>query len=679
MLKKGAAFLFFFTSIYSNAMKMNFAGHFPEKNKNEIEFVVSENREQISADGKLFDGNSVFKTSSGYVTLFAAGETAATILRLYNFFGEEYYYQEFPQIINLNFSENKNYLSFSNGKKLYSLDVYTTELRSFPVSNAFCADDKGNFIYYAENSNSIIRNNAMLVSVPKVYKIFFLNNNLYFITYYTVQIIVDNQPVTIFTAPAGRIFDYATDEAGTLFISTKTSDECSFTFTAYSISDLIQFTKTSESVYLRAHCLHQQRTHESDLNVSTSFEAIRNPLKYYSDTIYQEVGNSYNELQTYGSPAYLHPGVDLFGVNLEDVYSVKDGFVKAIITISGTYHWRIAIANQNTTAETQGYLYAHIDENTFLYAVDDTVSEGDVIGQLVDFPVAGFVHCHFARIYDQGPTWFGAWWTVDNPLKDITTFFDSIPPEFEMINDVFAFRDLNGNYLSADSLYGNVQIIAKVFDRINSSWKCDVDSLRYSISLLNAPSAMLLDTLAFDYGYPNDNYGNQTYTPVVLNAIYSFDAVCMSAADYNVREYYHIITNSDGNDTIDGTDALNFFNTLNFPDDDYILRVTAFDASGNSASDSMIFKTRNLNSSVNNLTDGSISLFPNPTASKIIKVAGLNDNERYYHSVCTIPGKLLSSKKILSDEINLSDFSPGVYMVRIESEKNIFYRKVQLY
>ncbi|MBK9735056.1 MAG: hypothetical protein IPO92_08865 [Saprospiraceae bacterium] len=102
---------------------------------------------------------------------------------------------------------------------------------------------------------------------------------------------------------------------------------------------------------------------------------------------------------------------------MQDVYSVKNGFVKAILTTSGQYHWRIAISNKNTSDLTQGYLYAHLERTSFPYAVGDAVNAGDVVGYLANFPVDGFVHCHFARIEDEGSTWNGSWATFDNPLN----------------------------------------------------------------------------------------------------------------------------------------------------------------------------------------------------------------------------------------------------------------------
>ena len=375
----------------------------------------------------------------------------------------------------------------------------------------------------------------------------------------------------------------------------------------------------------------------------------------------------------------------MLGIFFQDVYSVKPGFVKAILTTSAEFHWRIAIGNENIPDSSTGYLYAHLEETSIPYVVGDSVAEGELIGQLVDFPVVGFVHCHFARIYDEGFTWSGGWWTYDNPLSYMTNFYDSMPPVFEKTigNDEFAFRDSSGIYLSPDSLFGKVKIISKVYDQINSTWKVDVNKLRYSLSPLSCPQTMLLDTFAYEFNFFNDNYNTGPYLQLLLQTIYSFDQTCYSIGNYTDRNFYHIITNSDGNDTIDATDSLLFFDTRIFADGDYIFRVTAFDPSENSTSDSMIIRIRNLSTNLNGLNETSdVSISPNPF-DRYVQINFEKEITRIENlSVKDLSGKEVYSKPTVHTlnenkiQIGLGSLATGVYFISFNYGDEVFSGKL---
>ena len=58
---------------------------------------------------------------------------------------------------------------------------------------------------------------------------------------------------------------------------------------------------------------------------------------------------------------YFHTAIDIPGEELEPVFAVESGYVKAVITIFDSYyHWRIIIADSSGTEECEGWLYAHI-------------------------------------------------------------------------------------------------------------------------------------------------------------------------------------------------------------------------------------------------------------------------------------------------------------------------------
>jgi hypothetical protein len=311
------------------------------------------------------------------------------------------------------------------------------------------------------------------------------------------------------------------------------------------------------------------------------------------------------------------------------------------------------------------------------------VNEGDIIGQLVDFPVTGFVHCHFARIFDDGLTWNGSWWTFENPLTYMTNFFDTIPPGFEptINNDVFAFRDSAGNYLSPSSLYGNVKVISKSFDQINASWHCDVNKLRYSLSPLSNPQTILIDTFAYEYDFYNDNYFSTSYLTGIINTIYSRDISCYTTADYVVRDFYHIVTNSDGNDTIDGNDSIQYFDTKQFANGNYIFRVEASDPSGNTSRDSMIITIQNTGTAIENFSnENRFQISPNPFEDNLNIQFLKSIDELESLTIIDVMGRVVKELNNLNTNqtlsINLSDLKSGVYFVRINFDQEIKTLKI---
>ncbi|MFN8395044.1 MAG: T9SS type A sorting domain-containing protein [Bacteroidia bacterium] len=480
----------------------------------------------------------------------------------------------------------------------------------------------------------------------------------------------------VFTANEGRIFDAMTDSL-TLHVSTKVEHPCEFVFTEFSSSDLKTYQLGATSTLPLAHCLHEMPAQPAGKTATD--ELIRNPLHFYTNSFPQPIGNSYNEIQEYtlGDP-YPHPGVDLLGNFQDSVHSVKNGVVKSILTTSAEFHWRVAIANNNTSSRSQGYLYAHVEETTIPYAVGDAVNEGDVVGFLVDWPVTGFTHCHFARISDQGATWSGNWWTLDNPLRFITNITDNTPPAFEYCTagDLFAFRTIGGTYLTPSALTGSVRVIARFYDIINSTWHIDVDKVRYSLSPLANPSQMLIDTLAHEFNHWNDEYFSGPYSQLVISSLYSRDAILYSQGNYDFRHFYHIVTNSDGNDTITANDENQFLVTTNYPNGDYIFRVTAIDPFGLQTTDSMIITFANPSTSAPTPAENDgLIVYPNPSGDGIFHI---RSERPLRYEVCNALGQVVTRGRTNSTdgEVNLSGVAAGVYSLRATDGKTTHSRQL---
>lgn len=363
------------------------------------------------------------------------------------------------------------------------------------------------------------------------------------------------------------------------------------------------------------------------------------------------VGNTYGEFQYYGGAPYLHPGVDVLGSAGQAAYAVAPGVVKAVLTTSGQWHWRVAIADSATSGTSTGYLYAHLNQSTIVPSVGDTVEAGEYIGNLVEWPVAGFHHCHFARIEDQGTQWYGSWLATDNPHTDFEAMTETAPPVFEpaRASDLLAFcTDQTSTYLDSDALSGRVDIVAHVGDTIESGWVCSVQEIRYSIYRVGYPDSPVIDDrLAVNFDMALDTYFGGPIDPFLVGLLYKRDTTCWTQGDYDNREFYHIITNSDGDDVYETSDLAKAWDTAAIPDADYVIRVTATDAAGNAASDSMTVTTDNGNASdVPEAEASFVSLdrpFPNPASGPVTLSYSLPSAVRVQLSVYAPSGRLVRS------------------------------------
>ena len=88
----------------------------------------------------------------------------------------------------------------------------------------------------------------------------------------------------------------------------------------------------------------------------------------------------------YGSDySYLHQGLDLIIPIAEPVYAVKSGIVKCVLTLGGAIYWRLAISDSNDDGYSNGWLYAHLIENTIQVDVGDTVQVHDYLGNIIEW------------------------------------------------------------------------------------------------------------------------------------------------------------------------------------------------------------------------------------------------------------------------------------------------------
>jgi hypothetical protein len=318
------------------------------------------------------------------------------------------------------------------------------------------------------------------------------------------------------------------------------------------------------------------------------------------------LGNNWGEYQDYGSGSYFHNGIDIitsdtFGV---EVHAVQHGWVKGWGTISAELHYRLAVCDTNLgyTGRAPGWLYAHIDADRWHKEVGDEVQAGDLIGYLVDWPIdATFDHCHFARISDTGATWMRfpdiTWRFIENPLLLLDPVTDTVPPVIQNARPAqkFAFcRNNSGTYQQPTSLSGDLDIVARIYDKTgastgDSTWDKLVP---YQVEyMIRSAGGTVVVPWTLSVQFSNElGWISDTLTASV---VYKHDATCMSYGDYDAREYFFVVTNTDGDSIIELSDSAGKWQSALVPDGDYWVLVRASDVVGNSTSDSMLVTTDN--------------------------------------------------------------------------------------
>lgn len=317
-------------------------------------------------------------------------------------------------------------------------------------------------------------------------------------------------------------------------------------------------------------------------------------------------------------PRFLHSGIDVTADTIgRPVYAVQSGFVKAWFTIGGMHYWGLGIADYETADSVEGWLYWHIDPSLYHKQLGDSAAMGELIGYLVPWLVPGADHVHFSRVKDSGAVWsYPDMAMIDNPLDIITPYDDTTKPVFENAygSNKFAFCQNNtSTYLEPSNLSGSVDIIAKIYDDTglplpNPVWeKLAPYKIEYEI---HGPPD-LPTTLSFIFTGFLD-----WQNTVIVDVIYKDDATCNTRGTYTYRDFYFIVTNTDGDSIVEPLDTTFSWVTTDFPDGDYWVVVAAYDAAGNNERDSMLVTVANNGIEEQSIIAASplLRIMPNPVS-----------------------------------------------------------------
>ena len=290
--------------------------------------------------------------------------------------------------------------------------------------------------------------------------------------------------------------------------------------------------------------------------------------------------------------SYLHQGLDLITPIGEPVYAVQPGVVKLVLTLGGDIYWRTAISPEQSEGWSDGWLYAHLIENTIQVDVGDTVQLHDYLGDIIQW-YDDWGHIHFVEINDTGTVWSytdNEWGINYNPLLSLVPNTDTIPPVIENVftNSKFAFcTNETSDYLDPDSLYGDIDIITKVNDYVNDSpWSLPAFETYYWFTDIATGDTVVPRTLGQILNHTYSFFATAHFEEYAT-LLYKCDDLLVPTSwmEYE-RNYYHNLTNNNGDSIAELAEKDLAFATENYPDGNYRLFVEAKDAYGNAVIDS---------------------------------------------------------------------------------------------
>ncbi len=311
------------------------------------------------------------------------------------------------------------------------------------------------------------------------------------------------------------------------------------------------------------------------------------------------VWNYYEQHMGAGDFSYLHQGLDMIVPIEEPTYAVEAGIVKLVLTTGGSRYWRTAVSPEQSAGWSDGWLYAHLVEESIQVEVGDTVEVHDYLGDIVEW-TEDWGHIHFVEIHDSGLVWLyedNQWGINFNPLLALEPDSDWIAPVIDTVfwDSKFAFcTNETSDYLDADSLYGDIDIIVKVVDYVGlTGWQTPAFRTYYWVEDIDSGVTVFPGTLGQILNHRYDFYSAGHYEPFA-SVIYKHDEILEPSHWMDsTRSYHHILTNNNGDSLIDTTELDLAFATEDYPDGEYRIFVEVFDEYENSAVDSMDVRFRN--------------------------------------------------------------------------------------
>ena len=619
-------------------------------------------------------------------------------LHFYSKEGNKLIEQEYLNANLFGFSSSGNLFGVGSPDGIQILFMKDLSVQNYPKGFQFAVSEDDQLVASAsENKIDVFNKNVLLRSINTRFT-------------YTRKIVIssandfvaaiDKKNLKVYSISDGKLKFSESAEPGTSYrdlkvidnqiaagIHYKTKSESRGEIILFDLKGIKQESLIGQNKYLKEYPAYKPSNKNGAYNPIpwpfAPFDSMRTVWNHYE----QHMGG-------YGSAySYLHQGLDLITPIAEPTYAVKDGVVKCVLTLGGDIYWRLAISDSNTEDRSNGWLYAHLIENTIQVDVGDTVRQHDYLGDIIAW-TSEWGHIHFVEINDSGLVWFyddDEWGINFNPLLALTPVQDTIPP---VIDNVFPDQKFGfcinetSSYLEPDELAGNVDIIVKVFDYAgNSIWQQPAFRIDYWIKRISDNEIIIPRKMShiLNHSYPFYSGGNfEPYATV----LYKRDNILVPSSWMDTqRNFHHVITNSNGDSIITIEEKNLSLNTADYYDSYYRIYVEAFDQSGNSTIDSMDVYFNNGISSVNDLvTPNKFALhqnYPNPfnPVTDIKYVIGSNQfvQLKVYDVLGRLAATLVNEFKpagIYEIKWNAEGSSSGVYFYQLKTDEFIETRKM---
>jgi hypothetical protein len=322
------------------------------------------------------------------------------------------------------------------------------------------------------------------------------------------------------------------------------------------------------------------------LVLAASAAAERWPLG--PGNVLQPNGNNPYEFQNYGGSSYYHDGLDVLGQGGDPCYSVDNGYV-SLIRINEPMYTGIII--NYTKGQDKGWLYWHITYSTIPFIEGDPVPVDARIGNIATWPVASFHHVHFTRSYYPGV--IGWYDSVDNAIEFMVPAAETDAPEFREAESGqwFSFCENNGTVrVDPGEVKGQVDVIALIGDKIgHPTWLLVPYEITWWVTGQNGnipPTTFLKFT------------GATPPSSTVTTVVYKREGQWYTRGDYNNRDFYFVVTNTDGDGEVEVGDEAYHLDTTTLTDGLYTFYVQAKDFAGNTTQRSMEFTIKNGSSDI---------------------------------------------------------------------------------
>lgn len=570
-------------------------------------FRLYENDNLILMLSKI-PGSDLNITNSGKIIFYDHSEHFKGILKIhiYSKDGEFLFSKKFANADGFEFSSSEEIIGVRSSAGINIISLNSKE--SYLIGNGlqFAIDDKNELVAVASEGNVKIYKNSDLIgtiqnemNLPrKVIVSSELNKVVVIDKYHLKAFSLDNHNLLFGDNTGGdlsfRDIKFVENKIAS-GIHKRNQAESTGLLRIYDLNGKILESKSGDSKQL-------QQFEKLNLNKKTKSDYDPIPWPFFPFDSMRTVWNHYEQHMGMGGvESYLHQGLDIIIPIGEPTYSVIDGFVKCVLTLGGAYYWRIAISDTQIAGRSNGWLSAHLIQNTIQFDIGDTVHIHDYLGNIIDWSY-DWGHIHFVNISDSGLVWYyndDEWGINFNPILALEPYPDTTPPAIEPVFSwsKFAFaKNESDVYLQPDSLFGKIDIIIKVVDYVgDSEWQQPAYTTWYTIKKISDGQIIQPRTLGtiLNHKYP---FFAVNWFMDYAGVIYQRDNILLPTNWMSEqRNFYHNLTNNNGDSAIMLSEKALAFNTENYEDGDYRIIIEAFDEAGNSDIDSMDVKFRNGN------------------------------------------------------------------------------------